>query len=36
MIIDLSVNGSLKHLQARSGDRLVDVLRKEPRERGER
>jgi len=29
MIIDLSVNGSLKHLQARSGDRLVDVLRKE-------
>ncbi|HWR10856.1 MAG TPA: 2Fe-2S iron-sulfur cluster-binding protein [Rectinemataceae bacterium] len=29
MIIDLSVNGAVRHLQARSGDRLVDVLRNE-------
>lgn len=29
MIIDLNVNGAPKHLQARSGDRLVDVLRDE-------
>jgi carbon-monoxide dehydrogenase small subunit len=29
MIIDISVNGMPRHLQARSGDRLVDVLRKE-------
>lgn len=28
MIIDLNINGAVKHLQARSGDRLVDVLRK--------
>ncbi len=29
MIIDLNVNGVERHLQTRSGDRLVDVLRKE-------
>ena len=29
MIIDASVNGMTRHLHARSGDRLVDVLRKE-------
>jgi carbon-monoxide dehydrogenase small subunit len=29
MIIDINVNGMPRHLQARSGDRLVDVLRKE-------
>jgi len=29
MIIDITVNGEPKRLQARSGDRLVDVLRKE-------
>jgi len=29
MIVDMTVNGMPRHLQARSGDRLVDVLRKE-------
>ena len=29
MIIDVIINGEPKRLQARSGDRLVDVLRKE-------
>ena len=29
MIIDMTVNGMPRHIQARSGDRLVDVLRKE-------
>ena len=29
MIIELTINGTPKRLQARSGDRLVDVLRKE-------
>jgi len=29
MILDITVNGIMRHLQARSGDRLVDVLRKE-------
>lgn len=29
MIIELTVNGVPKRLQARSGDRLIDVLRKE-------
>ncbi|MCE1196368.1 2Fe-2S iron-sulfur cluster-binding protein [bacterium] len=27
MIVDINVNGEMRHLQARSGDRLVDVLR---------
>ena len=29
MIIDVTVNGVPRHLKSRSGDRLVDVLRKE-------
>ena len=29
MIVDLTINGATKRLQARSGDRLVDVLRKD-------
>jgi carbon-monoxide dehydrogenase small subunit len=29
MIVDMTVNGMPRHIQARSGDRLVDVLRKE-------
>lgn len=27
MIVDINVNGEMRHLQTRSGDRLVDVLR---------
>ena len=27
MIVDIDVNGEMKHIQARSGDRLVDILR---------
>lgn len=29
MIIEVTVNGKVRHLQARSGDRLVDLLRNE-------
>jgi len=31
MIVDCTVNGVLRHLKTRSGDRLVDVLRRELR-----
>jgi carbon-monoxide dehydrogenase small subunit len=31
MIIDVTVNGIQRHLKSRSGDRLVDILRKELR-----